>query len=170
MRLPGYQPPLHVASWPLPSDHHPAPEAVTITSTGTVSLPPGTLYNLDITLANQGHNLAHVALMGPQPMTGQSWREYAEITVTRSTGTAIGESHRDAGLARVYHATYHKSRAASYLSHKIFDSVLGASARYICLEDAVILDPGGGDVLRLSFRNLYGGSSYLWVEGKGIAR
>jgi len=146
-------------------DHHPAPESVTINNT-TQSLPPGTSYNLDISLPHNDFQIARVQITGKKPMwnTGQ-WREGAEIVVTRDASEAMGHSIRETGsMYKVYASTYSKQNSDAYLSHKIFDDNTGSSNRYIALRDALIT----GSTLRLTFRNTFGGSATLWVKGQAL--
>lgn len=145
-------------------DHHPEPTSVTIEDT-TTSLPPGTTFNLDLTLPHDDFQVARVQITGPKGIfPGNPWREFAEIVATRSTAEAMGHSIRDAGSKKCYASTYSKQNADAYLSHKIFDSNTGASNRYIAVQDASII----GSTLRITFRNFFGGSATLWVKGQAL--
>lgn len=149
------------------NNHHPEPTSVSINNT-TQSLPPGTTYNLDITLPHADFEFARVMIMGPQvvpPVVSANYREYAEVAVTTVAAEAIAHSTRNAGtFKKVYAATYSKQNGDTYLSHKIFDSVTGVGNRYIQLLDAQII----GATLRLTFRNTHGGSAFLWVKGQAL--
>lgn len=92
------------------------------------------------------------------------WRESAEVFVTRDAGEAASHTIRASSFKKVYACTYQKQVGDSYLSHKIFDSNTGSSNRYIALQDAVIT----GSTLRLTFRNFFGGSAFMWVQGQAI--
>jgi hypothetical protein len=146
-------------------DHHPAPYSVTINNTSQ-SLPPGTTYNLDISLPHSNFQIARVQITGAKPMwTSGQWREGVEILATRDSAEAMGHSIRETGsMYKVYAATYSKQNSDSYLSQKIFDNNTGSSNRYICLQDAVIT----GSTLRLTFLNTFGGSATLWVKGQAL--
>jgi hypothetical protein len=148
-----------------PDDHHPAPTSVTIDNTSQ-SLPPGTSYNLDISLPHSNFQFARVQITGAKPLwIAGYWREGAEILVTRSASEAMGHSIRETGsMYKVYAVTYSKPQGDAYLSHKIFDNNTGSSNRYIALLDAVIT----GSTLRLTFRNTFGGSATLWVKGQAL--
>lgn len=144
-------------------DHHPRPTTITINNTSQ-SLPPGTTYDLDLTLPDSNYKRAKLILMGAWSPTGPQWRECCELVVTTDSGEAIGVSFRDAGsFKKTYAGTYSKQNGAANLSHKIFDSATGSySQRYIALQDAWIT----GSTLRLRFRNYFGGSATLWVKGQ----
>jgi len=148
-----------------PDDHHPAPTSVTISNTSQ-SLPPGTTYNLDIALPHSNFQFARVQITGAKPMwVAGYWREGAEILVTRNSSEAVGHSIRETGsIYKVYAATYSKQNSDAYLSHAIFDNNTASSSRYIALQDAVIT----GSTLRLTFKNLFGGSATLWVKGQAL--
>ena len=148
------------------NDHHPAPTSVTINNT-TQSLPPGTTYNLDITLPHSNFQFARIHISGKKPMwnTGQ-WREGAEVLATRDASEAMGHSIRETGsMYTVYAATYSKQNADAYLSHRIFDDNIASGSKYIALQDAVIT----GSTLRLTFKSTFGGSATLWVKGQALA-
>lgn len=149
-----------------PHDHHPQPVSVSFSNTSQ-SLPPGTTFNLDVTLPDGNYTFAKAMLLGARQTSPSSgtWRESAIVMATRSAAEAISESIREAQFKKVYLATYSKAVGDSYLSHKIFDSNTGISNRYIALQDAVLV----GSVLRLTFRNFFGGSATLWVKGQALA-
>jgi hypothetical protein len=158
----------HEAAGPLPHDHHSAPSMVEFDNT-TQSLPPGTTWDLDVTLPNANFKLATIQLMGPAPaggMTGSShWHEHASVHATTNTGEGVGHTTRSAGIfKKVYCTTYAKSAGDANLTHKIFDSVTATGSRYIALQDAWIT----GSILRLRFRNFFGGSATLWVKGSAL--
>jgi len=156
----------HDALTTTPDDHHPAPDHVSFSNTSQ-SLPPGTTYDLDVTLPHASYKVARVQLMGPVPSGGGSgtvWRECASIHATTSSAEAMGHSTRTSGFKQVYCATYAKSQGDSQLSHKVFDSSTPAANRYISLQDAWIT----GSTLRLRFRNHFGGSATLWVKGTAL--
>lgn len=149
-----------------PNDHHSQPVSVSINNT-TQSLPPGTTYDLDVDLGRDDLQVAIALLMGPDNsggMFGTAWNEFAQIVATRDSGEAMGESVRSAGtFKKIYSVTYSKQNSDSYLSHKIFDNV--SSQRYIAVQDAVIT----GSNLRITFKNFFGGSTFLWVKGQVLA-
>lgn len=144
-------------------DHHPEPVSVDFTNT-TQSLPPGTSYNLDISLGDSNFQLVRVMLIGPNVSTGLggTWKECAELLVTRDTEKAMGHSIRNASQKKVYASTYSKQNADAYLTHKIFNA---GSGNHIAVEDAVLT----GSVLRITFRSFYGGSINLNVRGQALA-
>lgn len=146
-------------------DHHPAPASVSFSNTAQ-SLPPGTTYNLDVALSNANFRLAKVYLEGPAISgggSGSEWREAAIVHATTDTSEAIGHSCRNVGsMYKSYVVTYAKSVGVTNLTHKIFDTVTATSSRYIALMDAQII----GAVLRLVFRNYFGGSATLSVKGQ----
>lgn len=149
-----------------PHDHHARPVSVSILDK-TTSLPPGTTFDLDVALPAGDYQFAQVHLEGPKVSDGGSsslWREAAEVLVTRDAGEAASHTIRFSGLKQTYACAYQKQVGDSYLSHKIFDSNTGSSNRYIALQDAVIT----GSTLRLTFRNFFGGSATLWVQGQAI--
>jgi len=93
------------------------------------------------------------------------FRECAKVHVTTDTADALGDSVRNTGLAyKSYAVSYAKQAGATNLTHKLFDTATGASARYIALKDAVIT----GSTLRLTFHNYYGGSATLSVKGQAV--
>jgi len=143
-------------------DHHAAPRSVSFSNV-TQSLPPGTTWDLDVTLPSSALKVARVQLMGPATSGGGSgtgkWRECASVHATTSSAEAMGHSVRTPGFKRSYCATYAKSQGDAQLSQKIFDS--GGN---VSLQDAWIV----GAVLRLRFRNHFGGSSTLWVKGSAL--
>jgi hypothetical protein len=143
-------------------DHHAAPVSVDFTNT-TQSLPPGTTYNLDVAVGRDDFRFARVMLVGPNDSTGLSatWREAAELLVTRDTAQAMGHSFRNAGQKTVYSSTYSKQNSDAYLTHKIFNT---GSGNYIAVQDAVLT----GSVLRLTFRSFFGGSVFLNVRGQAL--
>lgn len=145
------------------NDHHPQPTTISINNT-TQSLPPGTTYDLDLTLPHSNFKFAKIIIMGAWSPPGPAWRECAQVTVTTDSAEAIGTSIRDAGsFKKSYAATYSKQNGAANLSHKIFDSAVGSySQRYIALKDAWIT----GTTLRLRFQNYFGDSATLWVKGQ----
>lgn len=152
-----------------PDDHHPAPQSVTIFSSGTVSIPPGSTHVLDVTLPSADFQYGRCFLMGPHRLTpggAYSSREAAEVYVTRDSDEAISHSCRDISFNRTYVATYSKQNSDAYLTHRIFDSDTVSANRYISLKDAVIT----GSILRLTFENFYGGSAWLDVSGQGLFR
>jgi hypothetical protein len=142
-------------------DHHPQPDSVDFVNK-TQSLPPGTSYNLDVTVPDSGFQFARVMLKGPNsaPAMG-TWHECAELVVTRDADEAMGHSVRNASPKKVYSVTYSKQNADAYLTHKIFNS---GTQNYIGITAAVLT----GSVLRLTFRNYFGGSMTLWVEGQAL--
>lgn len=145
------------------NDHHAAPVSVDFSNT-TQSLPPGTSYNLDVSLGRSDFQLARVLLMGPNSsvgFAGATWSECAELVVTRDAAEAVGHSIRNASQKKVYASTYSKDAGASYLTHKIFNA---GTQNYIAVEDAVLT----GSVLRLTFRNFFGGSMTLNVRGQAV--
>jgi hypothetical protein len=144
------------------NDHHSAPKAISFSNTSHW-LPPNTTYNLDIAVGQANFQFARVMLIGPNGATGfgTNWKEGAELLVTRDQSKAMGHSFRNASPKKVYAVTYSKQNADSYLSHKIFNA--GAS-NYIAVQDAVLT----GSVLRLTFRNYYGGSMTLNVRGQAL--
>jgi len=150
-----------------PHDHHGRPASVGFSDTST-SLPPGTDFDLDVTLPAGDYTFAKVILLGPTVSDGGSsslWKESAIVLVTRSASEAMSESLRYASFKKTYVARYSKNVGDSYLSHKIFDSNTSHSARYIALKDAVLT----GSVLRLTFHNFFGGSAFLSVKGQALA-
>lgn len=149
-----------------PYDHHPPPATVSISNT-TQSLPPGTSYNLDISLPRKDFVFARIMLKGPRQMFGLGTTGYegADIVATTSAGDAFGESVRDTGLmTQTYSAMYTKYDGSVSLTMRIFDNATGSTQMYISLEDAVIIE----DILRLTFKNYYGGSATLWVKGQAL--
>lgn len=148
-------------------DHHPAPASVSFSNTSQ-SLPPGTAYNLDVALPHAGFQAAKVYLEGPAIAgggTATKWRECAQVHVTTDSADAIGHSTRDSGsIYKTYVVTYSKALGVTNLTHKIFDSVVASGSRYIALQDAQII----GAVLRLTFRNYFGGSATLSVKGHAV--
>jgi hypothetical protein len=149
-------------------DHHNAPESVSFSNTAQ-SLPPGATFDLDVPLGRTGYQLARVQITGPAVIpagiSSALWRECAELVVTTDSSEAVGHSIRDAASPKkVYAATYSKQNGDSYLTHKIFDSNTGSGNRYICVQDAVIT----GSILRITFRNYFGGSATLWVKGQAL--
>lgn len=152
----------HVAEVVGVHDHHQRPVTVTINNT-TQSLPPGTTYDLDITLPGSAYERAKIIIMGAHSPAGSAWRECAEVVATRDSSEAIAYSVRDAGsFKKSYAATYSKQNGDTNLTHKVFDSTTGSGNRYIALLDAWIT----GSVLRLRFKNYFGGSATLWVKGQ----
>jgi hypothetical protein len=147
------------------NDHHSQPRAVDIYNI-TQSLPPGTTYNLDIALSRSDYQFARTMLQGARQLFGTAVeREGAEILATRDISEAIAHSIKDSGLAyRVYAVTYAKQVGDLYLTHAIFDSNTAISAEYILLQDAYIT----GSTLRLTFKNIFGGSATLWVKGRAL--
>jgi len=145
-------------------DHHPAPNYVSFSDT-TTSLPPGTSFNLDVTLPHSDFRLARVYLEGPAISGGGSatkWRECAIVYVTTTLSDAIGHSVRNTGsIYKSYVVTYAKAVGVTNLTHKIFDTVTNPGSRYIALKDAQII----GSTLRLTFQNYFGGSATLSVKG-----
>lgn len=139
-------------------DHHPQPEMVDIDNTSQ-SLPPGTTYNLDITLSHSNYQVAKMILMGAKSPQGPQWKECAEVYATRDLSEAIAESVREVAFKTVYAMTYSKQNGDAYLTHKIFDN--DVANEYILLQDAYIT----GSTLRLVFLNTFGGSATLWVKG-----
>lgn len=146
------------------NDHHPRAASVNFSNTSQ-SLPPGTTYNLDITLPDGNFQVARVMMHGPKQMSGGQWYEGAEIHATRDADEAIGQSWWDVSFKKVYAVTYSKQVLDSYLTEKIFDSNTSSSAKYIACTAAVLT----GSVLRLTFQNYFGGSATLWVKGKVLA-
>jgi hypothetical protein len=98
------------------------------------------------------------------PAYAGNWRECAEIVATTDSAEAMGHSVREAGTRKVYASTYSKQNADAYLSHKIFDDNTGSGNRYIAVQDVAIV----GAVLRITFRNFFGGSATLWVKGQAL--
>lgn len=140
-------------------DHHSESAEVAIEDT-TTSIPPSSTFNLDITLPDGSFELARVIINGGKQMSGNQWRECCEVHATRDSGEAVGHSVEDVAFKKVYAVTYSKQNADAYLSHKIFDNNLS----YILLQDAVLT----GSVLRLTFLNTFGGSTFLWVKGQAV--
>jgi hypothetical protein len=141
--------------------HHARPEQVSF-SNNSQSLPPGTTYDLDVSLPSSGFSAARVMLRGPAPSgVGTAlWKESAMVHVTTSSSQAIGHSVRSTGSTyKTYDATYTKSVGDQNLTHKIFNPSTGS--HYIALQDAWIV----GSVLRLRFKNHHGGSVTLNVDG-----
>lgn len=144
-----------------PDDHHPQPDMVSINSVGTLSIPPSpSTANLDITLPHADYKMAEVFLRGPTQMSGGLWRECAILHVTTAAAEAYGQSIRDVSFKKNYTATYSKQAGFSYLSDKIFATTTGR----IALQDAFIT----GATLRLTFRNFFGGSTFLNVVGQAL--
>jgi hypothetical protein len=143
-------------------NHHAAPISIDFSNTFQ-SLPPGTSYNLDVSLPRSDFRFARVMLMGPNSSDGLSslWKEGAELLVTRDQTEAIGHSFRNGGQKKVYASTYAKQNADAYLTHKIFN--LGGG-NYIAVENALLT----GSALRLTFKNHYGGSMTLNVKGQAL--
>lgn len=153
-------PPIHT-----PDDHHPQPASVGFASSGVQSLPPGTDYTLVVALPHAGFRHARVVMTGPRVnASGGLWRECADVQATTVAAEAIGTSNLHAGFKTTYNAVYSKLVGDAYLTHKIFDTLTGASQLYIALKDAQIV----GAELRLTFHNFFGGSSFLWVKGQAI--
>lgn len=150
-----------------PDQHHPRPASVQFSDT-TTSLPPGTTFNLDVTLPHAGFKLATVYLEGPAISgggTATKWRECARVHVATATADAIGKSVRNTGsIYKNYAVTYAKQVGTTNLTHKIFDTVTATGARYIALQDAQII----GSTLRLTFKNYHGGSATLSVKGHAV--
>lgn len=147
-------------------DHHPRPTSVSFSNT-TQSLPPGTTFNLNISLSHTDFQLAKVYMEGPATagFASSLWRECAIVHVTTATSDAIGHSVRNTGLNyKVYSVTYAKSMGVTNLTHKIFDTVTAAGSRYIALLDAQIIS----SILRLTFKNYHGGSATLSVKGQAL--
>ncbi|MGD9156785.1 MAG: hypothetical protein PVG39_00125 [Desulfobacteraceae bacterium] len=144
------------------NDHHAAPISVDFINT-TQSLPPGTSYNLDVSLGRDDFRFARVMIIGPNDSAGLNspWKECAELLVTRDSTKAMGHSISNAGQKKVYASTYSKQNSDSYLTHKIFNAGVGD---YIAVENAVLT----GSVLRLTFRSFYGGSMTLNVRGQAL--
>jgi hypothetical protein len=148
----------HDAISTTPHDHHAAPELVSFGNT-TQSLPPGTTFDLDVTLPDAGYKAARVQLMGPNKSGGGGiWREWGSVYVSTDSAKAMGHSARSGGFKRSYCATYAKSQGDAQLTQKVFNTGTG----YISLQDAWIT----GSTLRLRFRNHFGGSTTLWVKGE----
>jgi hypothetical protein len=146
------------------NDHHPRPVSVSINNT-TQSLPPGTSYNLDISLPHGGFKIARIQIMGAKAVgAAGSFREGAEIVASTDADQAMAISTREAAVKKSYVATYSKQNGDAYLSHKIFDSNTGSTALYIAVTAAVII----GSTLRITFRNYFGGSATLWVKGQAL--
>ena len=147
----------HEAADPQPDDHHPKPRQYTFSET-SYSMPPGTTYDVDVTLDHANFTRAHVNMMGPNVGGGgaSQWRECAKITAFTSTGRAMGKSAISAGFKKVYAGELSKANGDSMLTAKIF-----SSNNQVALIDAWIT----GSTLRLRFQNFYGGSSTLWVKG-----
>jgi hypothetical protein len=143
----------------LATDHHAVPSSVDFQNT-TQSLPPGTTYNLDITLGSSNYQFARIILIGPNVSADMGdWKECAELLVTRNSNEAISHSIRSAAVPKkVYCSTYSKQNSDAYLTHKIFNAGAG---NYIAVQDAVLTS----NVLRITFKNFYGGSMYLNVHG-----
>jgi hypothetical protein len=91
------------------------------------------------------------------------WQESALVHCTTDSADAIGHSNRYADSSyKSYCVAYSKQVGDSILTHAIFDSATGAGQNYIALQDAQII----GAVLRLTFKNFYGGSATLNVKGQ----
>ena len=157
----------HPATAPLPDEHHPRPAMVEFSSAGLVSLPPGTTYDLDVALSSASFKVATVHLMGPA-LAGllAAWRECASVHVTADVADAVAHSVRSisGSTNSVYNATYSKQAGDTVLTYAIFDSVTGPTSMYIALIDVWIT----GAILRLRFRNFFGGSAFLWVKGSAL--
>lgn len=149
----------HEGTNPQPHDHHAAPSQVDFDNT-TQSLPPGTTFDLDVTLPDSGFVAARIQLMGPnQSGGGGIWRECASVHATTDSAEAMCHSSGTAAFKKSYLPTYAKSQGDAQLSKKVF-----SSARHISLQDAWIT----GSTLRLRFRNHFGGSQTLWVKGSAL--
>lgn len=147
-------------------DHHPRPESVSFSNTSQ-SLPPGTTYNLDVSLSNSGFQIAKIYIEGPAQIGGGGslWRECAIVHATTALVGAIGHSVRNTGSNyKVYSVTYAKSMGVTNITHKIFDTTTASGSRYIALLDAQIV----GAILRLTFKNYFGGSATLSAKGQAI--
>lgn len=133
------------------------------------SLPPGTTWDLDVTLPSSDFSVATIQLFGPANSGGiigsGNWHEHASVHATTATGDGVGHTTRSAGVFKqVYCTTYSKQAGDARLTHKIFDSVTATGSRYIALVDAWIT----GSTLRLRFQNFFGGSATLWVKGSAL--
>lgn len=147
-----------------PNDHHPQPVSVPIENTSQ-SLPPGTDYNLNISLPHSGYNLARAQIMGPRTQGSSGlFNEVAELIATTNADEAMGKSVVINSFKTSYVATYSKQNGDTYLTHKIFDNDTGSSALYIAVTATQIIS----SVLRITFHNYYGGSATLWVKGQAI--
>lgn len=157
----------HDALTVTPDDHHPRPASVSFSNTSQ-SLPPGTSFNLDVSLSHSDFRIAKVYLEGPAISgggTATKWRECAMVHVTTDTADAIGHSVRNTGsIYKSYVVTYAKSLGVTNLTHKIFDNNTSPGNRYIALKDAQII----GSTLRLTFQNYFGGSATLSVKGHSV--
>jgi len=131
------------------------------------SLPPGTTYDLDVALGRDDYQLATIHMIGARryPST-TNWYETACVYATRVAAEAIARSARGVGYRQSYVSQYSKFAGDAYLTHKIFDSNTTEANIYIALQDAVLT----GSVLRLTFKNFYGGSATLWVKGEALLR
>lgn len=104
-------------------------------------------------------------MYGPRAVSGSTLKEGGEIMVTRDASEAMGLSCIDTTMSfRVYVATYSKANGDARLTNAVFDSNPANGADYIALQDAVLT----GSVLRLTFKNLFGGSATLWVKGQAL--
>lgn len=149
----------HDALTTTPHDHHGAPSLVSFSNTNQ-SLPPGTTFDLDVTLPASSFKVARVQLMGPNTSGGGGvWRECASVHATTSSSEAMAHSVITAGFKQSYCATYAKIAGDAQLSQKVFDS-----GNNVSLEDAWIT----GSTLRLRFRNHFGGSATLSVKGSAL--
>ena len=143
------------------NDHHAEPISVDFINT-TQSLPPLTTYNLDIAVGRDDFQFARVMLIGPNLSAALgTWKECAELLVTRDSGESVGHSVRNAGTKKVYSATYSKQNSDAYLTQKVFNT---GSGNYINVQDAVLT----GSVLRITFRSFFGGSVFLNVRGQAL--
>ena len=146
-----------------PNDHHPRPISVSINNTSQ-SLPPGTDYNLDISLPHSGYKLARVQIMGARQVGSGLFNEVAELIATTDANEAMGRSVTIASFKKSYVATYSKQNGDAYLTDKIFDSNTGSTALYIAVTEAQIIS----STLRITFHNYFGGSATLWVKGQAL--
>jgi len=147
-------------------DHHAQPTMVSFSNT-TQSLPPGTTYNLDVPCGRDDYRLATIHMIGPRRYPSSSnWSETACVLATRFAVNAIGRSARGVSYRQSYVSMYSKFAGDAYLTHKIFDNNVTEANQYIALQDAVLT----GSVLRLTFRNYFGGSATLWVKGEALLR
>lgn len=147
-------------------DHHAAPDMVSISSEGVVSIPPYSTVNLDVTLPRSDYREARIQVHGPKAAVcaapTSSGYEGLSLSATTVASEAICHGWRGVRGARQYTGRYAKLQGATILGDYIFDSNTSSSARYIAIQSAQII----AAVLRLVMVSRYGGSSWLWIRGK----
>lgn len=146
-------------------DHHAAPNSVTISSEGVVSIPPGSTHNLDISLPRSDYIKAYVQVHGPKAAVyvtpSSSGYEGWTLELTTSSGQAIAHGARGVGGLNQYNGSYSAFMGSTVLTDYVFDSLTG-SQKYIAVQSGVIIS----NVLRLVMHNRFGGSAFLWIRGK----